>query len=43
VTNDTVIFAPAFIAERKHIDEMFDKVRRVVSRHAQRAGVRLVG
>jgi beta-alanine--pyruvate transaminase len=43
VTNDTVILAPAFIAERKHIDEMFDKVRRVVSRHAQRAGVRLVG
>ncbi len=43
VTNDTVIFAPAFIAKRKHIDEIFDKVRRVLSRHAQRAGVRLAG
>ena len=43
VTNDTVIFAPAFIIERKQIDEMFDKARKVLMRHAQRAGVRLAG
>jgi beta-alanine--pyruvate transaminase len=42
-TNDTLILAPAFIAERNQIDEIFDKTRRVLSRHAQRAGVRLVG
>jgi beta-alanine--pyruvate transaminase len=43
VTNDTVIFAPAFIVERKQIDEIFDKARKVLMRHAQRAGVRLAG
>lgn len=44
VGGDTLIFAPAFIAERKHIDEMIDKVRRVLQRHAgQRLGVRLAG
>jgi beta-alanine--pyruvate transaminase len=43
VTNDTVIFAPAFIVERKQIDEIFDKTRKVLMRHAQRAGVRLAG
>lgn len=43
VGGDTLIFAPAFIAEHKHIDEIIDKARRVLTRHAQRAGVRLVG
>ena len=43
VGGDTLIFAPAFIAERKHIDEIFDKTRRILSHHAQRAGVRLAG
>jgi beta-alanine--pyruvate transaminase len=38
VTGDTIIFAPAYIAERKHVDEIIDKARRVLMRHAQRAG-----
>ncbi|MCC6468993.1 MAG: aminotransferase class III-fold pyridoxal phosphate-dependent enzyme [Alphaproteobacteria bacterium] len=41
VTVDTLILAPAFICEHKHIDEIIDKVRRVLSRHAQRAGIKL--
>ncbi len=43
VTVDTLILAPAFIAEPRHIDEMLDKTRRVLSRHAQRAGLKLAG
>ena len=35
--------AKAFIAERTQIDEIFDKARKVLMRHAQRAGVRLAG
>ncbi|MBM3572695.1 MAG: aminotransferase class III-fold pyridoxal phosphate-dependent enzyme, partial [Alphaproteobacteria bacterium] len=41
ITGDSVLLAPAFVCERSHIDEMFDKIRRVLDRHAQK-GLRVV-
>jgi len=41
VTVDTLILAPAFICDHQQIDEIIDKTRRVLTRHAQRAGIKL--
>ncbi|MBM3600449.1 MAG: aspartate aminotransferase family protein [Alphaproteobacteria bacterium] len=41
ITNDTILLAPAFICEKSHIDEIVDKIRRVLDRHAK-AGLRVV-
>ena len=33
-TGDTAILAPAFIAERSHIDEMVEVFRKTLDQHA---------
>ncbi len=32
-TGDTAILAPAFVAERNHIDEIIDKLRKTLDAH----------
>jgi beta-alanine--pyruvate transaminase len=43
ITYDTLILAPQFICEQKHIDEMFDKVRGAIRRSMNRPALRAVG
>ena len=43
ITYDTLILAPQFIAEEKHIDEMCDKARAAIRRSMNRPQLRAVG
>ena len=42
VTYDTLILAPQFICEQKHIDEMCDKARAAIRRSMNRPQLRAV-
>ena len=43
ITYDTLILAPQFVAEEKHIDEMCDKARAAIRRSMNRPQLRAVG
>ena len=43
ITGDTLILAPQFVCEQRHIDEMFDKVRAAIRRSMNRPALRAVG
>ncbi len=42
ITYDTLILAPQFVCEQKHIDEMFDKTRAAIRRTMNRPQLRAV-
>jgi beta-alanine--pyruvate transaminase len=42
ITYDTLILAPQFVCEKKHIDEIFDKVRGAIRRNLARPSLRAV-